>query len=137
VLLESIEASNFRNLAGSLSFSDGLNILAGENGHGKTNWLESIYLLASTRSFRTSRLHETVRFNESLAIVKGVVRESPEITRELQVAIEGNTKLLSINGKKRPPHDTSASLRRSFLTLTRLRLYGDTPKREGGSSTMG
>jgi DNA replication and repair protein RecF len=32
--------------------------------------------------------------------VKGVVRESPEITRELQVAIEGNTKLLSINGKK-------------------------------------
>lgn len=100
MLLESIEASNFRNLAGSIAFSDGLNVLVGDNGQGKTNWLESIYLLASIRSFRTARLQEVVRFGESLAIVKGIVRESPEITRELQVAIEGNTKLLSINGKK-------------------------------------
>jgi len=102
VQLESIEALNFRNLAGAMAFSDGLNLLIGDNGQGKTNWLEAISLLASTRSFRTSRLPETVRFGESLAIVKGRVRESPEITRELQVAIEGNTKMISINGKKEP-----------------------------------
>jgi DNA replication and repair protein RecF len=102
VHLESIEALNFRNLAGSLTFSPGLNILVGDNGQGKTSWLEAIYLLASTRSFRTARAQEGIRFNESFAIVKGFVRESPEITRELQVSIEGTTKLLLVNGKKEP-----------------------------------
>lgn len=100
MLLESIEASNFRNLSGTLTFYTGLNVLVGDNGQGKTNWLECIYLLASTRSFRTNRLYDAVRFGETLTIVKGIVRESPEIIRELQVAIEGNTKLLLINGKK-------------------------------------
>jgi DNA replication and repair protein RecF len=102
VHLESIEAFNFRNLAGSLAFSPGLNILVGDNGQGKTSWLEAIYVLASTRSFRTTRLQEAVRFNENVSIVKGSVRESPEITRELQVSVEGTTKLLLVNGKKEP-----------------------------------
>lgn len=102
MLLESIKAHNFRNLSGSLEFSEDFNILVGDNGQGKTNWLEAIYLLASTRSFRTARLQEAVRFDESLAIVNGVVRESPEIYRELQVAIEGNAKILAVNGKKEP-----------------------------------
>jgi DNA replication and repair protein RecF len=100
VLLRSIEVLNFRNLAGSMTFSEGLNIFVGDNGHGKTNWLEAIHLLSSTRSFRTARLQESVRFGEKLAIIRGSVRESPEITRELQVAIEGQSKLLSVNGKK-------------------------------------
>ena len=100
VHLESIEALNFRNLAGSISFSPGYNILVGNNGQGKTSWLEAIYLLSSTRSFRTAKLQETVKFGEGLALVKGSVRESPEITRDLQVSIEGTAKLLLINGKK-------------------------------------
>jgi recombinational DNA repair ATPase RecF len=54
MLLESIEALNFRNLVGGAAFSPGLNILTGENGQGKTNWLEAIAVLASTRSFRTA-----------------------------------------------------------------------------------
>ena len=98
--LESIEVLNFRNLAGSILFSPGFNILLGDNGQGKTSWLEAIYLLSSTRSFRTARLQETMRFGESLAIVKGQVRESPEISRKLQVSIEGSNKLLLVNGKK-------------------------------------
>jgi DNA replication and repair protein RecF len=102
VHLESIEALNFRNLAGSLVFAPGLNILVGDNGQGKTSWFEAIYLLASTRSFRTTRLQEAIRFSENLSIVKGSVRESPEITRELQVSVEGTTKLRLVNGKKEP-----------------------------------
>jgi DNA replication and repair protein RecF len=100
MLLESIEAGNFRNLNGKIVGSEGLNILAGENGQGKTNWLEAIGVLASTRSFRTAKLQETVNFESDLAWVRGGVRESPEILRELSLEIKGNTKTLSINGKK-------------------------------------
>ena len=100
MLLESIEARNFRNLNGKIVCSEGLNILAGENGQGKTNWLEAIGVLASTRSFRTAKLQETVNFESDLAWIRGRVRESPEILRELRVEVKGNTKTLSINGKK-------------------------------------
>jgi DNA replication and repair protein RecF len=100
MLLESIEAENFRNLQGLVALGSGLNIFAGENGQGKTNWLEAIAVLASARSFRTARLQDAVNFDSESALVRGRVRESPEIVRELQVAIAGNTKALSINGKK-------------------------------------
>lgn len=100
MLLESIEVGDFRNLSGKIACGKALNILAGENGQGKTNWLEAIGVLASTRSFRTSRLQETVKFDANLAWVRGEVRESPEILRELSVEIKGSTKTLSINGKK-------------------------------------
>ncbi|MEO8647834.1 MAG: DNA replication and repair protein RecF [Acidobacteriota bacterium] len=105
MLLESAEVIDFRNLSGSLTASFGLNILIGDNGEGKTNWLEAIYLLATTRSFKTSRPHESIKFAEDLAIVRGRVRQSEEITRELQVALQGSSKILSINGKKETLHD--------------------------------
>jgi DNA replication and repair protein RecF len=102
MLLESIDALNFRNLTGGLSCGSGLNILVGENGQGKTNWLEAIAVLASTRSFRTSQLRETINFDQQSASVKGGVRESPEIVRQLQVVISPTAKMLSVNGKKEP-----------------------------------
>src|SRR5690606_12170213 len=98
--LESIEASNFRNLRGKITCGRGLNVFFGENGHGKTNWLEAIYLLATTRSFKTAQLNECIRFSEELAIVRGRVRQSEEIQRDMQVAIEGRIKSLAINGKR-------------------------------------
>lgn len=100
MLLESLEVHDFRNLSGKITCADGLHILVGENGQGKTNWLEAIYLLASTRSFRATRLNEAIAFAKDLAIVSGMVRESPEIARKLQVSIQGSTKTLTVNDKK-------------------------------------
>jgi DNA replication and repair protein RecF len=100
VLLESIEAFNFRNLEGILAFDPGLTIFAGENGQGKTNWLEAISVLASTRSFRTPKFQEAIAFGETSFAIRGSVRESPEITRILSVVVQGNTKTLFVNDKK-------------------------------------
>ncbi|MFT3743095.1 MAG: AAA family ATPase [Pyrinomonadaceae bacterium] len=100
MLLESIEAQNFRNLNGEIRFSHGLNVLVGENGQGKTNWLEAIAVLASTRSFRTTRLLDAVKFENDTAMIRGDVRESAEIVRELRIIISGNTKTLLVNDKK-------------------------------------
>jgi DNA replication and repair protein RecF len=100
MLLESLEVKDFRNLNGSLTPSYGLNILVGDNGRGKTNWLEAIYLLSTTRSFKTARPQEAIRFGEELAIVRGRVRQSEEIAHELQVAIQPTSKILTVNGKR-------------------------------------
>ncbi|MCM3903121.1 MAG: DNA replication and repair protein RecF [Pyrinomonadaceae bacterium] len=99
MILESIEAHHFRNLSGTILWSSGLNIIFGNNGHGKTNWLEGIYLLSRTKSFRTQRLQESIRFGEQMAYVSGKV-SSGELRRDLQVTLQGSTKSIWVNGKR-------------------------------------
>jgi DNA replication and repair protein RecF len=98
--LDSIEAQYFRNLNGKISWGSGLNIIYGNNGQGKTNWLEAIYLLSRTKSFRTQRLQESIRFGEELAVVRGQVASGAELVRELQVGLQRNTKTILVNGKR-------------------------------------
>jgi DNA replication and repair protein RecF len=100
MLLESLEAHQFRNLSGKVHWREGLNIIFGENGQGKTNWLEAVYLLATTKSFRTQRPQEAVRFGENLSVVRGRVQRSSEVHRDLQITIQGNVKSLMLNGKR-------------------------------------
>ncbi len=100
MLLESIEAHNFRNLGGEIHWGEGLNVISGENGQGKTNWLEAIYLLATTKSFRTQRPQEAIRFGENLSVVRGRVARSQDVHRDLQVTLQGSSKTLSLNRKR-------------------------------------
>jgi DNA replication and repair protein RecF len=100
MLLELLEVHQFRNLSGRLSWGSGLNIVFGENGEGKTNWLEAIYLLATTKSFKTQRPKEAIRFDEDFAVVRGRVTRSKNIHRDLQVTLQGNSKTLSVNSKR-------------------------------------
>jgi DNA replication and repair protein RecF len=100
MLLESIEVHNFRNLGGEIFWGEGLNVISGENGQGKTNWLEAIYLLATSKSFRTQRPQEAIRFGENLSVVRGRVARAQDVHRELQVTVQGNSKTLSLNGKR-------------------------------------
>ena len=102
MLLESIAAHNFRNLSGEIFWGPGFNIIHGNNGQGKTNWLEAIHTLARTKSFRTLHLQESIRFGEQAAEIKGRVTHGAEITRDLQITINGNSKSLSVNAKREP-----------------------------------
>jgi DNA replication and repair protein RecF len=100
VFLQSIAVNCFRNLTGQINCTKGINVLYGNNGQGKTNWLESIQILANARSFRTRHLHETVTFGESVASIQGIVHRGDAIDRELRVAIQRNTRQTFINGKR-------------------------------------
>lgn len=102
MILESLEAVNFRNLSGKILFGPGLNIIYGDNGQGKTNWLEGIYLLARTKSFRTQRLQEAIRFGENMAFITGQVCSGTKLQRELQITLQDNTKSILVNGKREP-----------------------------------
>ena len=102
MILRSVEAQCFRNLAGKNLWGDGLNILYGNNGQGKTNWLEAIYLLAHTKSFRTSKLQEAIQFGADAAYLRAEVWQSGSISRELQVSLQGKNKVISVNGKREP-----------------------------------
>jgi len=127
MLLESVEAENFRNLNGKILCEKGLNIIFGANGHGKTNWLEAIFTLATSKSFKTTKLVEAIRFNEKMAIIRGEVRQSEEITRNLQVILEGNTKTLTINNKKETAANFITQLHAILFNSDQLEIVRGTP----------
>jgi len=128
MLLERISAQGFRNLSGEAECSSGLNILTGENGQGKTNWLEAIAVLASARSFRTGRLQEAIRFGEEQAFVSGAVRESPEIVRDLRIAIAPTTRTALVNGKKEPISRYLGQLNAVVFNSDELEVVRGTPE---------
>jgi DNA replication and repair protein RecF len=102
MLLAEIEVTNFRNLSGKLLCGPHLNLIYGNNGQGKTSWLEAIHVLARTKSFRTTRLQETISFGETSATVRGRVRAGSDIERDLEVAINESSKSILVNGKREP-----------------------------------
>lgn len=60
----SLKTENYRNLAAKEYFpGGGVNIICGENGLGKTNLIESIWLFTGCRSFRSVRDKDVVRFD--------------------------------------------------------------------------
>ncbi len=77
MILVSLTARNFRNLQQvPFEFHDGLNVIVGENGQGKTNLLEAVYFLATTKSFRTHRTQSLFRFEADTLYVTAVRREA-------------------------------------------------------------
>ncbi len=74
--LAEISVSNFRNFdEAKISLQPGLNLFYGQNAQGKSNLLEAIYLLATTRSFRGSKDKDLIQWNKELACVTGIVYE--------------------------------------------------------------
>ena len=128
MFLRSIEANQFRNSNGSITWGAGLNILHGNNAQGKTNWLEAIYLLAHGKSFRTHHLKETVKFGERDAVVKGVVSTGGNLERELQVNLNGTTKQTLINGKREPISRYVAHLYAVCFTADELQVIRGGPE---------
>lgn len=88
MILTSIATQSFRNLApGRHPFHPSVNLLVGRNGQGKTNLLEAIYFLATSKSFRTTRVPSLFLFGESTLFVSGEV-ERQELTRVLSIGLE-------------------------------------------------
>ncbi len=58
-----LKLQNFRNIENAeLCFDDGVNVIFGENGQGKTNILEAVWLCGGFKSFRKSREKEFIKF---------------------------------------------------------------------------
>ena len=94
-----LEATNFRNLIGTIEFSPGLNLIYGANAQGKSSWLEAIYLLATTKSFRTSHPKEVITHDASEAILRGSIARG-NLTKDLQLLVTESVKQTFVNGKR-------------------------------------
>jgi len=82
----SLQLEDFRNYTRlALEPGPGLNVLVGRNAQGKSNVLEAVYILATTKSARAGKDLELIKFGALHArVIASIERErSPEIDLEL------------------------------------------------------
>jgi DNA replication and repair protein RecF len=89
VHLEWLELTEFRNYQ-SLRFEpeDGINVLIGQNGAGKTNVLEAVGYLSQLKSFRRTPDAALIRAGADRAIARGRFRSAGS-TVDIAVEIPG------------------------------------------------
>jgi len=72
VNITKIHLSDFRNFSKkSLEFSPKITVIVGPNASGKTNILESLFLLSTGKSFKAKLEVEMIRYDQQIAKVKG------------------------------------------------------------------
>ncbi len=101
--ITALYAEGIRNLkALQLVPRERFNVFSGDNGQGKTNLLETIYVVASLRSFRTSKLSDLVVFGASEAKI-GARVERDEITRVYEIELTPSSRRVRLDGKAVKP----------------------------------
>ena len=68
--------------------SSGINIIAGENGAGKTSILEAIHILSTTRSFRTAKSKHLIRHQQERLMVTASLEKDEDL---IPLGIERST----------------------------------------------
>jgi DNA replication and repair protein RecF len=101
--LERLRIRDLRNLARiDLEPAPRVNVISGNNGHGKTSLLEAIYFAATSRSFRTHRAAELVRHGAAVASVVARFSEVDRepLVREQTAAVEGSRVVVRVDGNR-------------------------------------
>lgn len=75
-----LRLTNFRNHASLKLTLTPLTVLIGPNGTGKTNVLEAIAILSTTRSPRTNRDREVIKWGENSARIEGQIKKDDQAT---------------------------------------------------------
>lgn len=89
---------NFRNYDKlNIEFCNGLNVIIGNNAQGKTNILESIYVLGLTKTFYSSLEKSTIKIGNEFSLISGKIL-SDDLLYELSVVISNYGKNVKING---------------------------------------
>lgn len=100
MVLKKFKAKNFRNIEEcDIEFSDGINLLYGNNAQGKTNAIEGIYLFARGKSFRGAEDKELVKFgSEGFSI--SIDYETQNGEESLEYNLFGKERRRNKNGYK-------------------------------------
>ena len=71
MVVEKLQLANFRNYeTAEIEFSPGVNMIYGDNGQGKTNIAEAVYLFSTAKSHRTAHEKDMIRLGFEDARIK-------------------------------------------------------------------
>ncbi|WMJ77994.1 MULTISPECIES: DNA replication/repair protein RecF [unclassified Sedimentibacter] len=101
MIVKSLKIKNYRNFEeAEIELNDSLNIFVGDNGQGKTNLMESVYLTSIGRTFRLNSENELIKFHENRSFVEVNIQKN-NYEMKIQLQLEKNKrKQVLINGVK-------------------------------------
>ena len=101
MIVNSLKIKNYRNFnEAEIELNDSLNIFIGDNGQGKTNLMESIYLASIGRTFRLNSENELINFHENKSIIE-INLQKNNYNKKIVIQLEKNKKKqVLINGVK-------------------------------------
>lgn len=99
--ISSLELADFRNIVSlHMDFSQGTNILYGENAQGKTNILESLFMISTTKSHRGVRDRDMIRFGMEESHIRSLIMKGG-IDYRIDMHLRKNkSKGIAINGQR-------------------------------------
>lgn len=96
MMIKRLHIRNFRNYQNvDVSFPPGIQMILGKNAQGKTNLLEAILYLSTTRSHRSNDDRDLIRYGEELFVVEGEISRHNR-TIQLKAVGKDNKKHLMI-----------------------------------------
>ncbi len=125
--VKNLEITDFRNFESfSLSADDEINIFCGENGVGKTNLLEAVWMLTGAKSFRHSKDKELIRFGRDSAKIKANI-QSGGIEKEITLKFEGKRTAYINDKPQKSPSALSEHFNACVFSPLDLSLASDGP----------
>ena len=98
--IKKLKVENFRNLENlDIEFSEGINIIYGNNAQGKTNIIESIYIFSFGKSFRANKDIELLKFDKEYFLSNiEIMKRDRELEMDFGFDKISNKKMIKVNG---------------------------------------
>lgn len=127
--IEGLYLKDFRNYNTlELVLNKNITILIGDNAQGKTNILESIFLLATGRSHRTTHDQELLRWDQTLFFIKAkFIRQGIEHTMEYRFSEANKKKIILLDGMDNKLKDVLGQITTVFFSPEDLLLVKGMP----------
>lgn len=98
MFIKQLQLRGFRNYESlDITFENTLNVIIGENAQGKTNLLEAIYILAFTRSYRTTNDRDLIKWDKEFAKIVGNLTKSTDRRIPLELIFHKTGKKAKLN----------------------------------------
>ena len=125
--IKQLQLKNFRNYKhANVELHPVLNIFVGNNAQGKTNLLEAMYILAMSKSYRTSRETELIYHQEPAAHIHGRVERNADV--DLRVIVQQDSpKKLFVNNKATTANRFVGTLNVVLFTPDSMQLIKGSP----------
>ena len=101
MLVKKIVLDGFRNIRDrQIDTSAKQVILTGENGQGKTNLLEAVYMLCYGTSFRTQNIRDIISHGKDMMYLSSVFEDSQGLERKAELSFSEGKKQIKLDGKE-------------------------------------
>lgn len=136
--IDKLSLSDFRLYKkSSFSFSPDVTVLLGSNASGKTNLLESIFLLATGKSFKADSDREMIAFGKEMGRVGGEIKQFNNERIKLEILITAGEvsgiktpfKKFTVNGVAKRMLDFAGILKAVLFWPEDLELVTNSPSR--------